>query len=81
MTQIKNGHNKLYVLTLPIAVSELHVPSDIEDTVDNRHHQWWSNGEMKNTTTKAMEIRVWATSPEQAIDNLSVQLHKLSNSR
>lgn len=79
MTQIKNGHNKLYVLTLPIAVSELHVPGDVKDPEDNLYNQWWSNGEMKNTTTKAMEIRVWATSPEQAIDKVATQLHKLSN--
>lgn len=79
MTQIKNGHSKLYILTFPIAVSEFHVPGDVKEPEDSLYDQWWSNGEMKNTITKAMEIRVWVTSSEHVIDKIATQLHKLSN--
>lgn len=73
------GKNKLFVLTLPIAVSELHLPNDVENIDDSIHHHWWSNGEKKNTLTKILEIRLWADNAEQAVDIFSTELSKISN--
>lgn len=81
MTQIRSKYaDCLYVITLPVAVAELHHPSDVDPDEPN-HNQWWSPGNPENVQTKIMEIRIWASSPEQAVDKLASQLHKLSNKR
>ena len=83
MTQIGSktrNSQKLYVITLPVAVAELHLPPEA-DPKNPTHNQWWSPGNPENVQTRIMEIRVWATSPEQAVDNIASSLHKLSNGR
>ena len=72
-----NGH-KLYVITMPVAVSEVHYPADVEDTQDARHNQWWSEGTNEEPEMKVLEIRVWAKSKVHATSKLARSLHKAS---
>lgn len=78
MTKISSRDEYLFVIKFPVAVSELHVPKNAADPSDHLHHQAWSAGDEKETSTEILEIRVWAKSKKAALDKLASQLHHLS---
>jgi len=82
MTQITSEYvyteEKLYVITIPVAVSEVHHPANVKDTQDAKHKQWWSEGTNEEPEMKVLEIRIWANNKGHAVSKLASSLRKAS---